>query len=325
MKNLVPVVKCRQEHTQGEKMLSKDIITYSRIRYELRAYICYLFTQNIKNYMPGTTLESILQAIKKIKNEIHAFDCIYILDSNGTQIGQEIRNASVDFDHNGENFSDKAYYYEAIKERKCIITNPYPNSLHGNLVVTSSYPVYNDMNELLFIICIDIPLQEAINISSPSRLYNTFSNFSIAVYFCLSLMLTLISILLFIKGIASFWTATVHFRSFDIKEVFESTILLTLSLAIFDLVKAIFEEEVLGKNSGDNHRAIHKTMIRFLGSIVIALAIEALMLVFKFTISEPDKIIYAVYLTGAVSMLLLGLSVYVKFAYGAMDKDERRN
>ncbi|PAF53413.1 hypothetical protein BKH42_06250 [Helicobacter sp. 13S00482-2] len=305
-------------------MLSKDIVTYSRIRYELRAYICYLFTQNIKNYMPGTTLESIISAVKKIQNEIHAFDCIYILDSRGNQVGNNISNNPTMHENDGGNFSDKAYYYEAIKEQKCIITNPYPTRSDGKLVVTSSYPVYNHQNELLFIVCIDIPLQEAINISSPSRFYDIFSNFSILMYFCLSTMLTLISILLFIKGIASFWTAGIHFRSFDIKEVFESTILLTLALAIFDLVKAIFEEEVLGKNSGDNHRAIHKTMIRFLGSIVIALAIEALMLVFKFTISEPDKIIYAVYLIGAVSMLLLGLSVYVKFAYGAMDKDERR-
>ncbi|PAF49383.1 hypothetical protein BKH41_01575 [Helicobacter sp. 12S02232-10] len=304
-------------------MLSKDITTYSKIRSELRAYICYLFTQNIKNYMPETTFDSVLNAIKKIKDEIKAFDCIYILDSKGNQISETITgNKNVRHDI-CENFADRAYFSEALKEQKCIITNPYPTQIDGNLVVTSSYPVYNAKRELLFVVCVDIPLKEAINISSPSRFYDVFSNFSIAMYFSLSSMLTLVSILLFIKGIASFWTASIHFRSFDIKEVFESTILLTLALAIFDLVKAIFEEEVLGKNSGDNHRAIHKTMIRFLGSIVIALAIEALMLVFKFTISEPDKIIYAVFLTGGVAMLLIGLSVYVKFAYGAMNKDER--
>ncbi|PAF43075.1 PDC sensor domain-containing protein [Helicobacter sp. 11S03491-1] len=304
-------------------MLSKDIVTYSKIRYELRAYICYLFTQNIKNYMPATSLESILTAIKKIKDEIKAFDCIYVLDAKGNQISQTITDNQNIRENTYENFSDRAYFYEAIKEQKCIITNPYPTQINGNLVVTSSYPIYTPNHELQFVVCIDIPLKDAINISSPSRFYDIFSNFSIAMYFCLSTMLTLISILLFVKGVGSFWTASVHFRSFDIKEVFEATILLTLSLAIFDLVKAIFEEEVLGKNSGDNHRAIHKTMIRFLGSIVIALAIEALMLVFKFTISEPDKIIYAVYLTAGVAMLLFGLSIYVKFAYGAMNKDDR--
>lgn len=304
-------------------MLSRNIIAYSKIRYELRAYMCYLFTQNIKNYMPATTLDTILVAIKKIQDEIGAFDCIYVLDASGKQVSETIANKPLPLQNVGENFSDRAYYYEAIKERKCIITNPYPTRFDGNLVVTASYPVYNPNQELLFVVCIDILLKEAINIGSPSRYFDLFSNFSMWVYFCLSTMLTLISGLLFIKGISSFWVASVHFRSFDIKEVFESTILLTLSLAIFDLVKAIFEEEVLGKNDEYKHRAIHKTMVRFLGSIVIALAIEALMLVFKFTISEPDKIIYAVYLTGGVAMLLIGLSVYVKFAYGAIDRSDR--
>lgn len=304
-------------------MLSKDIVAYSKIRYELRAYMCYLFTQNIKNYMPATTLDTVLVAVKKIQDEIGAFDCIYVLDANGKQVSETIANKAIPPQKTAESFADRAYYYEAVKEKKCIITNPYPTRFDGNLVVTASYPVYSPSHELLFIVCVDILLKEAINIGSPSRYNDLFSNFSMWVYFCLSTMLTLISGLLFVKGISSFWVASVHFRSFDIKEVFESTILLTLSLAIFDLVKAIFEEEVLGKNDEYKHRAIHKTMVRFLGSIVIALAIEALMLVFKFTISEPDKIIYAVYLTGGVAMLLIGLSVYVKFAYGAIDNSDK--
>ena len=57
-------------------------------------------------------------------------------------------------------------------------------------------------------------------------------------------------------------------------------------------------------------------MIRFLGSIIIALSIEALMLVFKFALIGPEKIIYAVYLVGAVTMLLLGLSFYLKSTEG---------
>ena len=105
-----------------------------------------------------------------------------------------------------------------------------------------------------------------------------------------------------------------EFRSIEVEGMFESTILLTLSLAIFDLVKAIFEEEVLGKHSRrDSTFEIHKTMTKFLGSIIIALAIEALMLVFKFAITGPEKIIYAVYLIGGVTMLLFGLTFYIKY------------
>ena len=122
--------------------------------------------------------------------------------------------------------------------------------------------------------------------------------------------------LLLVKGGISMWEALERFNSLDIKDIFEATILITLSLAIFDLVRAIFEEEVLGRQKSQDSKMVHKTMIRFLGSIVIALAIEALMLVFKFTIIEPEKLIYAVYLIGGVTLLLVGLSLYVKFTIG---------
>ncbi|MCD8477052.1 MAG: hypothetical protein LRY68_03310, partial [Sulfurospirillum sp.] len=51
---------------------------------------------------------------------------------------------------------------------------------------------------------------------------------------------------------------------------------------------------------------------RFLGSIIIALAIEALMLVFKFAIIDASHIVNAVYLIGGVTFLLFGLAFYVK-------------
>jgi len=84
-------------------------------------------------------------------------------------------------------------------------------------------------------------------------------------------------------------------------------------LAIFDLVKAIFEEEVLGKEKKHHTGDGHQTMIRFLGSIIIALSIESLMLVFKFALTDPNKLEYAVYLISGVSLLLVSLSIYIKF------------
>ncbi|MDX9966823.1 MAG: hypothetical protein RBS26_07470, partial [Sulfuricurvum sp.] len=96
---------------------------------------------------------------------------------------------------------------------------------------------------------------------------------------------------------------------------FEATILLTLSLATFDLVKTIFEEEVLGRPKHDPSSDIHKTMVRFLGSIIIALSIEALMLVFKFAMTAPEMLVNAIYIIGGVSMLLVGLAVYIRFTH----------
>lgn len=92
--------------------------------------------------------------------------------------------------------------------------------------------------------------------------------------------------------------------------MFESTIAITLALAIFDLAKTLIEQEVLGRTKKEEG-GIQKTMVRFLGSIIIALAIEALMLVFKLAIGDLSQMVYAIYLIGGVSLLLLGLSVYL--------------
>ena len=61
-------------------------------------------------------------------------------------------------------------------------------------------------------------------------------------------------------------------------------------------------------------------MVRFLGSIIIALSIEALMLVFKFAITDPDKLLYAIFIMGGVSFLLISLAVYIKFTKLKIDE-----
>lgn len=302
-------------------MLSKDIAKYSKIRYEVRAYMCYIFSNHMKSSLIASSLEKITQEMEKIALEMQVFDAMYILDAQGNQVRKLYPESEEKLQEEILNYSDRAYFYECKKEERCILTDPYPSKNGGQLVVTASYPIYDANHKLQYIACIDLTLQDALMVGAPTKLYNVFLKTSNLAYTALSAMLFLIACLLFARGVYSFLTATIGFSQLDIKEVFESTILLTLALAIVDLVKAIFEEEVLGRNGGQNHYAIHKTMIRFLGSIIIALAIEALMLVFKFSIIEPEKIRYTLYLTGGVAFLLIGLSVYVKFAYGAVKDD----
>jgi len=57
----------------------------------------------------------------------------------------------------------------------------------------------------------------------------------------------------------------------------------------------------------------HKTMVKFLGSIIIALSIEALMLVFKFAITDPEELKYAMFIIGGVAFLLIALAIYIKY------------
>jgi len=293
-------------------MVIKEMQQFSEIRTKARAYLCYILSRNIPNRTPEVTVDTIVTALKKIKKEIDELDALYILDAKGKQIINNISNKKNYRIGEGENRADRAYYYRAVREKRCILTDPYPSRIEGKLVVTAAYPVYNDKGALKYVVCVDIPLDKLLHIVHPSSGETTFGKFTKYSYAAFSIALLGVAFILFFNGIKSFVVTEFNILNIDIKEMFEATILLTLSLAIFDLVKAIFEEEVLGQYKKGESDDIHKTMVRFLGSIIIALAIEALMLVFKFAIIDPEKLIFAVYLIGGVTMLLFGLSFYLK-------------
>ena len=289
-------------------MLIQDIRRFARIRYNARAYLAYLFERNIPNRLPMINLDIIKSGLDKIAHEVENFDAFYILAPDGVQIEN---NISLDESRRigaGENRSNKAYFYRAVKERRCVLSDPYPSSLTGELCVSASEPVYDEKGTLLYIVCVDISLNDILNLIPPGRLDFGFENFSRLVYALISLALFAITAVLFVLGIKSIIWAP--FGALNVADMFESTIILTLALALFDLVKAIFDEEVLGKSAKENS-GVSRTMVRFLSSIIIALAIEALMLVFKFAITSPEQIIYAVWLISGVSLLLIALSVYL--------------
>jgi hypothetical protein len=207
------------------------------------------------------------------------------------------------------NQSNRTYFYKAVKEKKCIITDPYPSLIGGEIVVSAAYPIFNDRGDLLYVAVIDIPLDEILKFIHKEKGDVWFINFNKIMYAVFSGALFAIVVLLFYHGIKMFFSYT--FNSIDIKKMFESTILITLSLAIFDLVKTIMSEEVIGEKE-EHPFAIHKTMIKFLGSIIIALAIEGLMLVFKSAMVAPGKLKYAAILLISVTMLLFALAYYMK-------------
>ena len=294
-------------------MKIKEIQEFSDIRTKARAYLCYIMERNLPNRIPGIKLDDLVAGMKKISNEIGRVDAIYVLDPLGHQVTNTV-SIDPEFARKGagESRANRAYYYRVIKEKRCVLTDPYP-SLGGNkLVVTAAYPVFNEKNELIYIVCVDITLENILNFVHPSSIDSLVGMINRWVYAAFSIALFAVALLLFVKAIDSFITYGMEFKQITVKDMFQSTILLTLSLAIFDLVKAIFEEEVLGAHKKHAEDDIHKTMVRFLGSIIIALAIEALMLVFKFAITDPNKLLYAVGLLLGITALMLGLSVYLR-------------
>jgi len=295
-------------------MQIKEIQEYAQIRVKARAYLCYIMGRNISQTIKSGDINTVLSKLESLNDSITKAEAIYALDANGIQIIDNLsRNKKLRGIGKGSDRSDRAYYYKTIKEHRCTLTDPYPSYVSNTMVVTASFPIYDEEDNLLCIICVDISLANILRMVHPSSVDSFAGTLSKVAYTAFSIALAAVSLLLFIKGITSFMHFGLDFMSIDINQMFEATILLTLSLAIFDLVKAIFEEEVLGKEKKQGSAEGHQTMIRFLGSIIIALSIEALMLVFKSALTDPAKLQYAVALMGGVSFLLLSLSVYIKF------------
>jgi len=95
-------------------LVIKDIKRFSDTRYKARAYICYLFSRNLPNRLPGVCLENIKAGFDKISHEIENFDALYILDENGIQIEDSISLNEKYKIPKGENRANKAYYYTAV-------------------------------------------------------------------------------------------------------------------------------------------------------------------------------------------------------------------
>jgi len=296
-------------------MQIKEIEEYAQVRTKARAYMCYIMGRNISNTIRDGDIDYVLNKLEDLSQAIGRTEAVYALDHHGVQIVQTIsKNRDIKGIGKGEDRSDRAYFYRTLKEHRCSLTDPYPSLISNKMVVTSSFPIYDSEDNLLCIICVDISLDNMLKMIHPSSIDSFTGKLSKLTYTAFSIALGAVSILLFLKGMTTFLHFGWDLNTIDINEIFKATILLTLALAIFDLIKAIFEEEVLGKERKNSTGDAHQTMVRFLGSIIIALSIESLMLVFKFALTAPDKLQYAVYLIGGVSLLLVSLSLYMKFS-----------
>ncbi|EDZ63674.1 membrane protein containing CACHE signaling domain [Sulfurimonas gotlandica GD1] len=294
-------------------MVASDIQDFSEGRTKARAYFCYLFSKNIPNRLPSLTIDMIMPRLLKIKADLEKCEGIYLLDNRGIQVTATY-SASKQIDSDiGKIRADRAYYYRAVREERCTITDPYPSLITQELTVTASQPIFCEDGNLKYVACLDMPLDEVIKIAHMNTSDAFFSKLFKYSYAMFAFALIAVALLLFSHGIKSFFVNEITVSHLVIDDMFKATILLTLSLAIFDLAKTLIEEEILGRHKEPNISGPHKTMVKFLGSIIIALSIEALMLVFKFAITDPQMLLYSMYIIGGVAMLIVSLAIYIKF------------
>jgi len=130
-------------------------------------------------------------------------------------------------------------------------------------------------------------------------------------YFVIAHIMILLSLFTLGYSTFEFIDAVIIKGHFSIEAIFKPIVAVTLGLAIFDLAKTILEQEVFFKSYSKESKAEYKVLTKFSITIIIALLIESLMVVFKIALEDYSAMSSALYLIGGVSLLIVSLAIFI--------------
>ena len=231
---------------------------------------------------------------------------MYTVDNEYKQSSASIyRNKNI-LSNNG---SDKSHYFSNVdlKDNDVYISSPYIHHTSGNPSISvvrrigDTYQVI-DLNMIL--------LLEELRLIEYNSLHEKIIK---SVYIFGASILGFISLALIGYGTyvliaLMFSLGTVDF----LHDVFKSIVAVTIGLAMFDLSKQIMEHEVLFKSCDKEENREFKILAKFLVSIIIALSIETLMVVFKIVLDDYQNMLSAFYLLIGTTIMFVGLAYFQK-------------
>jgi len=276
----------------------KEVINiYKRHKTTVDNHITTLIKSFPKNYIDNA--EMILKQYRYIQ-------LIYGVDQEYKQITPIICRKEYDTAHLG---SDKRHYFNklSLNEEGFYISNPYIHYRTGK----ASLSVVHKVDETYYVFDISlIELLEVLRLIEYNKIHDKFKR---AVYLLGSTMLSFVAIFLIVYGSVVFGQLFFALTTTDIlHDIFKSIISITLGLAIFDLAKQIFEHEVLFHSFHHAEDRQYIVLGKFLISIIIALSIETLMVVFKIALEDYTKMASAFYLLIGTTLMLIGLGWFYK-------------
>ncbi|MDD3591974.1 MAG: PDC sensor domain-containing protein [Sulfurovum sp.] len=256
-----------------------------------------------------------INEIKNIKNEnlneaffyLAALETVYAVDENYTQL-------SPIFNRNQKNGAYLDEVKKRLKENTHLnkegyfISAPYVSEKTNKLVVT----LVRKIDDRLIAFDFDLYklMKELRHTGFKEKIFLFGSK---SIYAFIGLSLTLFAILLVAYSLYDFSNNIFNNDTNIFQLIFRSAIGLTLGLAIFDLAKNLLEHEVVFKDEYNEAHGGNRLLVKFMISIVIALAIESLMMVFKIAISNYKEMIHAAILILSIGFLLIAMSQFNKY------------
>jgi len=192
-----------------------------------------------------------------------------------------------------------------FREDNIYISNVYVNSRSGTPYIT--VVVHRNREYIVYDFELYALLKE-LSLIEGHELFGDYTRYSYAIF---GFLLAGFSVALVGHAIYIAWSLVVEQDSETLAGLFRSIIALTLGLAIFDLSKTVLEHEVFYKSLSRDNNLENRLLARFLTSIIIALSIESLMVVFKIALSDYSKMIHAFYLIAGVGIMIVSLSLFI--------------
>ncbi|OQX08917.1 MAG: hypothetical protein BWK73_24130 [Thiothrix lacustris] len=244
-------------------------------------------------------------------------ELLYTLDPNGQQLSHNVAPGTTLPDQQGgvgKDRSHRPYFLQAKESRTTIVTAPYLSVASRSLCITAAVEVRSATDALLGYIVLDIDLSHTIEFLMGDSQRRKFSVLFKAVYSAIAIGLFSVVGLLFyfsLEELLSVFMPSTGEHELHYTKPFGIIVYLTLALAIFDLAKTTLEEEVLMHKDIFRHSSTRRTITRFMSAILIAVSIEALLLMFKSVLGDGHMLAGAVEMMFSAAGLLMALGVYV--------------
>ncbi len=242
---------------------------------------------------------------------------LYLLDSKGKQVSGNISGKY--FKKNiktglGVDRSKRPYYLMSVNTDVVSVTEPYLSSVRSELCLSACIKISHQDGTVKGYIVLDIDLDAILSFLTGDSKRIHFEPYFKCVYSVIVVGLFSVALLLMYLAAKECWNVLQALLNENDDKLlpFGVVIYLTLALAIFDLGKTTLEEEVLLYKDILRHSSTRRTITRFIAAIIIAVLIEALLMIFKSALKESgEHIMQAVWIIFAAGFLLLCMAIYV--------------
>ncbi len=241
----------------------------------------------------------------KLFNTFPSLELLYICEKDTlTQCSPNIYKDKTSDSQNGVN---RKYLMNKIhfNENGISVSPPYISSASGMTCVTVAKL---EKDKIYFL---DFKMTSLLQRLGLVEIHEQFNMVNKGFYFLISMIMILLALFTLGYSFFEFINAVIIKAHFSVEAIFKPIVAVTLGLAIFDLAKTVLEQEVFFKSYSKNSKAEYKVLTKFSITIIIALLIESLMVVFKIALDDYSQMVNAVYLIGGVSFLIISLGLFI--------------